>query len=211
MPLRVPPAPAPALRSVTAALRSRAADGRPALRPARALPVHELDQVRREGPPRTRLTGWRFLLCAADADAADGADRGHGTDAESGAAAAAAADAPAVGAAEAMLTADGWAFAHFGGGPYVASAERALRQAEVLPLPYQPRLLSVPELYMLTLWLHGDAEADAAAGSPGPSDLLVPLAPAPPGIAPHLPQRVDVLLPLLTDRLPAAPLLRASA
>ena len=85
--------------------------------------------------PRTRLTGWRFLI--------RGGDR-------------------AVAAAETMLTPDGWAFSHFFEGPYIASTERALRQAEALTQPYQPRLLSVPGLYMLTLWLHGDIAADGA-------------------------------------------------
>lgn len=191
MPLRVPPAPAPALRSVRAALQSRSADAGGSLRPELALPVHEIARVSRQGPPRTRLTGWRFPLRAT----AEGGGVGG----------------PAAGAAEAMLTPDGWTFTHFREGPYVSSAERALHQAESLPLLYQPRLLSVPELYMLTLWLHGDHDADASQGSPDATDLLIPLAPAPPGIAAHVPQRVDTLLPLLTHRLVAAPLLSTSA
>jgi hypothetical protein len=77
--------------------------------------------------------------------------------------------------------------------------------------PFQPRLLSVPELYMLTLWLHRDPEADAAAGTPQPSDVLVPLAPAPPGIAAHRPHRVAELLPLLTLRLAPPRLLDSPA
>ena len=67
-------------------------------------------------------------------------------------------------AADTRLTPDGWAFSHFFEGPYVTATERALRQAETLTRPYQPRLLSVPELYMLTLWLHGDCTADGADG-----------------------------------------------
>lgn len=186
MPLRVQPAPAPALRSVHAALGSptglrgkftppgpQARTG--SVQPDLPLPLHVLDGITAAaGPPRTRLTGWRFLLRDA-----------HGV----------------VGAAEAMLTADGWTFSHFCEGPFIASTETALARAETLSTTYQPRLLSVPELYMLTLWLHGDAEADAAGGSPAPDDLLVPLAPAPPGIAAHRPHRVDALLPLLTRRL----------
>ncbi|MGP4001306.1 hypothetical protein [Streptomyces sp. 8N706] len=191
MPLHVPPAPKPALRSALAALGSPTAvrDPRtPALRtlpgplsPDLPLPVHVLDRVTtRGGTPRTRLTGWRFLIRSGDR---------------------------AVAAAETMLTPDGWAFSHFFEGPYVASTELALRQAEALTAPYQPRLLSVPELYMLTLWLHGDAAADPTKGRPAPSDLLVPLAPAPPGIAAHRTHRVADLLPVLTLRLAPPPLM----
>ncbi|MGW1888378.1 hypothetical protein [Streptomyces sp. NPDC001970] len=196
MPLHVPPAPAPALRSVLTALGSPAAvrEARtPALRsvqgavsPELPLPVHVLDQVvpRAGRAPRTRLAGWRFLI--------RGGER-------------------SVAAADTMLTPDGWAFSHFFEGPYIASTERALQQAESLPEGYQPRLLSVPELYMLTLWLHGDTEADASGGAPAPSDLLVPLAPAPPGIAAHRPHRVADLLPVLTLRATPAPLLGSPA
>ncbi|MFF9913985.1 hypothetical protein [Streptomyces sp. NPDC013457] len=191
--LRPSPAPAPALRSVLAALGSptavreartpalRAAQG--PLSPEAPLPLHVLDvrdQVVPSGQaPRTRLAGWRFLI--------------RGTD-------------RAVAAADTMLTLDGWSFSHFFEGPYVTATERALLQAESLPTVYQPRLLSVPELYMLTLWLHGDTDADGAMSSPDPADLLVPLAPAPPGIAAHRPHRVADLLPVLTLRLAPPPL-----
>ncbi|OEU94431.1 hypothetical protein DB35_00300 [Streptomyces abyssalis] len=190
MPLHVPSAPVSASRSVLAALRSQppahrgrapgTADGAGcALEIELPLPVHELTG---DGPDATgsstRLTGWRFLLRDADAPAGS----------------------PAVGAAETLLTSGGWAFAYFCGGPYVASSQRALRQAESLPGLHQPRLLSVPRLYMLTLWLHGTADADITEGTPQPSDLLIPLAPAPPGIAAHVPHRAETLLPLLTRR-----------
>ena len=152
MPLHVPPAPAPALRSVLAALGSPTAvreDRTPALRsvqgpvsPESPLPVHVLDRiVPGGGSPRTRLTGWRFLIRSTDR---------------------------CVAAAETVLTADGWTFSHFFEGPYLTSTERALRQAESMRTPFQPRLLSIPELYMLTLWLHGDTDADASAGTPRP-------------------------------------------
>ncbi|MFJ8199737.1 hypothetical protein [Streptomyces sp. NPDC096152] len=184
MPLHVPPAPAPALRSVLTALASPTAvrEARtPALRaahePATAelpLPVHVLDRITPEGVSATRLAGWRFQIrCGSHA----------------------------VAAAETMLTPDGWAFSHFFEGPYVTSTERALRQAETMSQPYQPRLLSVPGLYMLTLWLHGDLSADGATGHPAATDLLVPLAPAPPGIAANRPLRVAELLPVLTHRV----------
>ncbi|AWW40734.1 MULTISPECIES: hypothetical protein [Streptomyces] len=194
MPLHVPPAPAPALRSVLTALGSPTAvrEARtPSLRAAQGpatpelpLPVHVLDRITGKGSPGTRLAGWRFLIRCGD---------------------------QAVAAAETMLTPDGWAFSHFFEGPYVASTERALRQAESLPQAYQPRLLSVPSLYMLTLWLHGDCAADGADGHPAATDLLVPLAPAPPGIAAHHPHRVADLLPVLTLRSVPPPLMGSPA
>ncbi|MET9420286.1 MULTISPECIES: hypothetical protein [unclassified Streptomyces] len=195
MPLLVPPAPTPALRSVLAALGSPTAvrEARtPALRSVQGplsaelpLPVHVLDRIVPSGrTPHTRLTGWRFLIRSGDRTVA---------------------------AADTMLTPDGWTFSHFFEGPYLDSTERALRQAESIGTPFQPRLLSVPELYMLTLWLHGDVEADAASGTPQPSDVLVPLAPAPPGIAAHRPHRVADLLPLMTLRVTPAPLLDSPA
>ncbi|MFD3588415.1 hypothetical protein [Streptomyces sp. NPDC058683] len=190
MPLQFPPAPAPALRSVLTALGSPTAvrEARtPSLRTAQGpatpelpLPVHVLDRIAPEGMSATRLAGWRFLIRCGDR---------------------------AVAAAETMLTPDGWAFSHFFEGPYISSTERALHQAEALQQTYQPRLLSLPGLYMLTLWLHGDRTADGAEGHPAANDLLVPLAPAPPGIAAHRPHPVAELLPVLTHRITTAPLL----
>ncbi|MDL5200267.1 hypothetical protein [Streptomyces sp. ALI-76-A] len=194
MPLHVPPAPAPALRSVLTALGSPTAvrEARtPSLlhaqgpaTPELPLPVHVLDGIDAAGVPVTRLAGWRFMIRCGDR---------------------------VVAAAETMLTADGWAFSRFFEGPYIASTERALRQAETVAQPYQPRLLSVPGLYMLTLWLHGECTADGAVGHPAATDLLVPLAPAPPGIAAHRPHRVADLLPVLTHRVTPAPLLSSPA
>ncbi|MER7920242.1 MULTISPECIES: hypothetical protein [unclassified Streptomyces] len=194
MPLHVAPAPAPALRSVLTALSSPTAvrEARtPSLRAAQGpatpelpLPVHVLDRITPQGLSATRLAGWRFLIRCGDR---------------------------AVAAAETMLTPDGWAFSHFFEGPYVTSTELALKQAESLQHPYQPRLLSVPGLYMLTLWLHGDTAADGAAGHPAATDLLVPLAPAPPGIAAYRPHRVADLLPVLTLRATRHPLLGSPA
>lgn len=202
MPLHVPPAPAPALRSVLAALGSPTAVHEahtPALRAIQGpmtaelpLPVHVLDRLHTPHPaadgrpPRTRLTGWRFLIRSGERFVA---------------------------AADTRLTPDGWTFSHFFEGPYVAATERALRQAESLGTSYQPRLLSVPELYMLTLWLHGAVGADASAGLPAAADLLIPLAPAPPGIAAYRPHPVSELLPVLTHRLtpPVPPSLAAPA
>ncbi|MFI2371128.1 hypothetical protein [Streptomyces sp. NPDC018833] len=195
MPLHVPPAPAPALRSVLAALGSPTAVREaptPALRsiqgplsPELPLPVHVLDRVVPSGSaPYTRLAGWRFLIRSGDR---------------------------AVAAADTRLTPDGWVFSHFFEGPYIGSTERALRQAEAMGSPFQPRLLSVPELYMLTLWLHREIDADASAGTLQPTDVLVPLAPAPPGIAAHRPHQVADLVPLLTLRLSPEPLFDSPA
>ncbi|GGQ92260.1 MULTISPECIES: hypothetical protein [Streptomyces] len=194
MPLHVPPAPAPALRSVLMALGSPTAvrEARtPSLRTAQGdttpelpLPLHVLDRITPEGVAETRLAGWRFVIRCGDRSVA---------------------------AADTRLTPDGWAFSHFFEGPYIASTERALRQAESTPQPVQARLLSVPGLYMLTLWLHGDSDSDGTTGHPAPTDVLVPLAPAPPGIAAHRAHRVDELLPLLSPRAkPAAPPLLGS-
>ncbi|MEU5542945.1 hypothetical protein AB0G85_11245 [Streptomyces sioyaensis] len=195
MPLLLAPAPAPALRSVLAALGSPGAvreapvsalrTHQGPLSPDHPLPVHVWNDISRPGgTPHTHLAGWRFLV--------RGGER-------------------AVATAEARLTADGWTFARFCGGPYVAATEQALAQAEALTTPLQPRLLSVPELYMLTLWLHHDTASDGAGGLPAAGDLLVPLAPAPPGIAAHRPQRLADLLPRLALRLAPAPLLREPA
>jgi hypothetical protein len=194
MPLHVLPPPAPALRSVLAALSSPSAGPGGRTRTLRtfegpvstgsALPVHVLDRLGPAPAPVTRLTGWRFPI--------------HG-------------GGRPVAAADTRLTADGWTFSHFLEGPYLASAEQVLRQAESLPGAYQPRLLSVPGLYMLALWLHGDTGSDAESGAPDPADLLVPLAPAPPGIASHRPVPVADLLPVMTLRLASAPLLGTPA
>jgi hypothetical protein len=191
MPLHVLSAPAPALRCIDAALGAANDSGaaRPAfLREAAGplvaqdpLPVHGLAPEPKAGAaPRAELTGWRFLV-------KDGDER-------------------VVAAAETTLTPAGWKFSHFFAGPYLASTARALRQAEQLPAPHQPRLLSVPGLYMFCLWLHGDLTAGQDA-RPAPADVLIPLAPAPPGIAAHRPYRMADLLPLLTIRLTRAPLL----
>ncbi|MDF9811580.1 hypothetical protein [Streptomyces sp. SPB162] len=194
MPLHVPPVPAPALRSVLAALSSPTAvlEARtPALRsaegpliPEHPLPVHVFEPAAPgRGLPQARLTGWRFHIRAGDRVAAAG---------------------------ETVRTPDGWAFSHFSEGPYLASTERALRQAEALSTAYQPHLLSVPGLYMLALWLHSDISAEAGSAQPAAADLLVPLAPAPPGIAAHRLHRLTDLVPVLTLRLAPAPLLESA-
>jgi hypothetical protein len=195
MPLLVPPAPAPALLSVLAALSSPTAvlEARtPALRSAKGplaaehpLPVHVFEPAAVPGGlPQARLTGWRFHIRAGARVAAAG---------------------------ETVVTPDGWVFSRFSEGPFLASIERALLQAETLPATYQPHLLSVPGLYMLALWLHCDARAEAGTAQPDPDDLLVPLAPAPPGIAPHRVHRLTELAPALSVRLAPPPLMGSPA
>ncbi|MFD8604521.1 hypothetical protein AMK14_25740 [Streptomyces sp. TSRI0445] len=194
MPLHVPSAPAPALRSVLAALGSPTAvrEARTSalrsvqgpLSPELPLPVHVLDRIAPTGTaPLTRLAAWRFLI------------RSEGR---------------AVAAADTVLTPDGWTFSHFFEGPYLASTELAVRQAEASAPGCQARLLSIPELYMLTLWLHSDTEADPSGGVLAPTDILVPLAPAPPGIAAHRPHRVADLLPVISLRVAPGPLLSSA-
>lgn len=187
MPLHARTAPALALRTVQAALSSPPATEQrpePPITPpgveatglTTPLPVYALSSVSEEDP-RTHLVGWRFLLRAGERT---------------------------VGAANFLPTASGWDFSHVSEGPYVTSAERCLSEAETLTAPYEPRLLCVPELYMVTLWLRclGPTMEQSSLGG---ADLLVPLAPAPPGIAAESPRRVDGLLPLLTHRLSPAP------
>ena len=63
----------------------------------------------------------------------------------------------------------------FNSGPFVASTVAALQTVADLPQveteTIVPRLLTVPALNLMAIWVHGSAE-----------DLLVPLAPAPPGV-----------------------------
>ena len=115
-------------------------------------------------------------------------------------------------AAETVLTPDGWAFSHFFEGPYLASTERALRQAEAL----QHALPAAPAVRARAV--HADAVAARRRATrtpppaqPAPTDLLVPLAPAPPGIAAHRPHRVAELLPVLTPAARPPPLLGSPA
>jgi hypothetical protein len=68
-------------------------------------------------------------------------------------------------------------FSHFDEGPFVESTIAGVAFAEQEETnrggAYELRLLSVPSLYLVALWLHGA------------HDLLVPLAPAPGGLEPE--------------------------
>lgn len=199
MPLHLPTPPAAVVRVVRAALESptaRHAARIPGLRvpPSRLMAdqpmqIHRLDLTPRPARPGTpggsavpdlfrasRPVGWRFTVRV---------------------------DGEPVAAAETMDTPDGAAFRQFGTGPFIGAALRALGQARLLPevrsATYEPRLLSVPDLYMMALWLHRTGRGESAA-APGTDDLLVPLAPAPPGFVAHRAHRVDELLPVLAGR-----------
>lgn len=211
MSLHLPTPPASARRVAHAALESHTARRRahiPTLLATRHRTldfphqVHRLELGEQPDPARqpvSRPVGWRFLT-HPDED-------------------------PPV-AVETMHTADGEAFSHFVSGPFVGATVRALRQARLLPQVgarrFEPRLLSIPELYMMTLWLHRpDAEAGhdgdepaSGQGRPGRAvtygpplagDLLIPLAPAPPGLGAYQVRRAEELLPLLAQRVALLP------
>src|SRR5215468_6718442 len=67
-------------------------------------------------------------------------------------------------------------FAQLNDGPFVAGTQTAIAEAEQLPAvqrgDYELRLLRIPALYVVALWL---ASTDPSAG-----DLVIPIAPTPP-------------------------------
>ncbi|GIG68812.1 hypothetical protein [Phytomonospora endophytica] len=80
-----------------------------------------------------------------------------------------------VASAEATVTDDGdFELAQFTEGPFVAATDKAVKAVRKLPqlaaAGFELRLLRIPALYMMALWLHAAA-----------ADLLVPLAPSPIG------------------------------
>ncbi|MFJ5234123.1 hypothetical protein ACIQBJ_29980 [Kitasatospora sp. NPDC088391] len=217
MTLHLPQPPAGAQHAVLAALVPegglppsaaavlRLGAGRP--RPLLALPVHVLRGGAGARPAGAERTGWRFLLRrdestspsvrpappagapgAVDvvelADGADGFDPA-GLD-------------EVVAAAEVVEGPGGPVFSHVTAGPYLDSTVRALRQARQLSHGaagrFEPRLLSLPEHYASALWLR--------SALPG-EDLMIPLAPAPLGVAGHQVLPAAELLARL-ERSPAA-------
>lgn len=112
-----------------------------------------LDQLR-EGTNLDRAVpvGWRYLLRQGD---------------------------QVVAAAETIIDAGGKAaFASFNSGPYVDSTRRALGRAEAFAgaesgEDWEPRIIHVPALHAMALWLHTDADT---------TDVVLPLAPTPAGI-----------------------------
>ena len=61
-------------------------------------------------------------------------------------------------------------------GPFVAATADALERAKQLDGDYELRVLSIPALYVVALWLHADS-----------TDVLIPLAPAPNGLTANEP------------------------
>ena len=92
-------------------------------------------------------------------------------------------DGQVVAAAQTVTDAGGQAaFASFNSGPYVASTSQALGTATEYAdgaagggEAWEPRVLHVPALHAMGLWLHTEAEV---------TDVVLPLPPVPPGIDP---------------------------
>ncbi len=121
----------------------------------------------------SRATGWRFLLRQHD---------------------------DVVASAETVATRGGDAqFSHFNRGPFVASTAAALERVEGLAgardESYELRLLHVPALYTMAVWLHDD----------GDNDILVPIAPTPDGIEPNRAYPADELLAILAEKARGIP------
>lgn len=88
----------------------------------------------------------------------------------------------------------GHVFSHFNESAFVASTAAAIETAggltQVAQGDFELRLLSVPALHTMALWLHEPG---------GGSDLLLPLAPSPIDAAPGRPYSAADLLRILTD------------
>jgi hypothetical protein len=86
-------------------------------------------------------------------------------------------------------------FALFNSGPFVQSTADALGRAEKIPVPargesLEPRLLHVPALHAMALWLHGGKNT---------ADVVIPLKPAPPPVEPDRQYSVDEYLAVLRE------------
>lgn len=120
----------------------------------------------------TQPTGWRYLLCQAD---------------------------QVVASAETFTDAAGGSqFSNFNQGPFVASTATALQVAEALPATtdgsYELRLLHVPALYTMAVWLHGD----------GDNDIFIPLD-ASPDIEPNRPYPAAEFLGIMAEKASQIP------
>lgn len=100
-----------------------------------------------------------------------------------------------VGAVEVADSGTGHPVARFTEGPFTTCTDAAVATVRTLPQIergyYELRLLHIPGLYTVALWL-----ADLV----GWQDLLVPLAPAPPGVQPLRPYPAEELADLLGSR-----------
>lgn len=164
------------------AATSGAARGLTAVRPHRMFEIDIADLAASHGIAAARPVGWRWLVHDGlhTVGAVEIADRGtgqHGTGQhDSGQ--------PA-----------GHHIARFTEGPFATGTDAALATLRSLPQVerghYELRLLHIPGLYTVALWL-----ADLV----GRHDLLVPLAPAPPGVQALRPYPADELAGTLADR-----------
>jgi hypothetical protein len=152
----------PALRSATGPLQLA--------EPHQVFTLGLVDLAAGKGLDAAKPTGWRYLVQEDDKVLA-------------------AAESVAVGPA------DEYAFSAFNEGSFVASSASAIRAVreipEVVQGGFELRLLNVPGLYVLALWLH-DAQ--------GKGDLLVPLAPSPVEAPTGKPVAAAVLLKELADK-----------
>jgi len=159
MVLRVPEAPESARRAARAVLGSRTSlpaecrDEHAALTagfPHRVFEIDLLDMVADRGVRSARPVGWRWLMWAGDR---------------------------VVGCIEVRPGPGGDGVGRFVEGPFTVGTAPAAAAARALPHTLlrrdEARLLNVPGMYMVALWL-----ADEAGGA----DLLIPLAPAPCGV-----------------------------
>jgi hypothetical protein len=129
-----------------------------------------LDQlVSGSGLASVRAGGWRYLLRR---------------------------DKETVASAQTMTDATGApVFAQFNSGPFVQSTADALQRAEQVAgarggEPFEPRLLHVPALHAMALWLHGGRYAE---------DVVIPLKPAPAPVQPDRQYSVDEYLAALRE------------
>jgi hypothetical protein len=149
------------------------------LRLTRPQPVYllGLDELRDgRGLDAARSIGWRYFVEADDL-------------------------AQPLALAETVALADGsQTFAHLNYGPFVAGTAAALSAAEqTTAMDAEIRLLHVPALYFVALWLLQDS------GDP----VLVPVAPVPPAIVANRSYPARELLDLLTTRARALPIITA--
>ena len=114
-----------------------------------------------------RHSGWRYLLRDGD---------------------------KVVASAETIIIDGAEQFLEFNQGPFVASTAGALKRADKAPetqaRSFEPRLLQVPALHTVALWLHSDGE----------HDLLIPLDPTLAGIVANRVYPAAELLGILTDQ-----------
>ena len=181
MPIRLIQPPRQAHRAVQETLSERAERSDFATRALRQAPAGELmlsaphpvytlrlsDLVEGKGLESAELTGWRYLVQRGDATIAS-------AEIHTGAA----------GAGAAALEVNE--------GPFVGATSSAVAKAEELPQVdhevYELRLLRIPALYLVALWLNAQGDAE---------DVLMPIGPTPPEVESERPYGPDELLKTL--------------